>query len=213
LAANSSPDENSTSRGNEITRIYDLSQQSDYTIQISQPASDKRDAEVIQSNTVKLTVTEDDSVIEKARPPFKLEISAYSDGKFATTTGGLIVKIGAEVGINIFKANTSLHREEDCVIVENPTTGLDEKYQYDVRDSSGNPVRKRAIDRPEPFITPSTPCTIKPGESQGSDSNTITRLYDLRNPGKYTIQVSQPISRKIEDGVVKSNAITVTVEP
>ena|GEM_PF-4747350 len=64
------PGENSTSRGNEITRIYDLSQQSDYTIQISQPASDKRDAEVIKANTVKLTVTEDDSVIEKARRPF-----------------------------------------------------------------------------------------------------------------------------------------------
>jgi hypothetical protein len=57
---------------------------------------------------------------------------------------------------------------------------------------------------------PPTRWKLKPGEAQAGTA-TITRLYDLSRPGNYTIQVSQPLSDNPEDGVVKSNTITVTV--
>jgi len=169
--------------------------------------SDKPNAEVVKSNATTVTVTDDDSVIERATPPFTLRIDAYSAG---TAADHLVVKAGAEVGIDIVKTNTSKH-EEDCVAIHNNMTGLDDKYQFDVRDSGGNPVDKRGIEHPEPLITPPGSCTLKPGESQASGGNTITRLFNLSRPANYTIQVSQPVSDNPEDGVVKSNTITVTI--
>jgi hypothetical protein len=201
------PGESSTSGGNEITRLYDLSQPGEYTIQVSQAGSDKPNAEVVKSNTITVTVTDDDSVIERATPPFRLRIDASSAG---TAADHLVVKAGAEVGIDIVKTNTSKH-EEDCIMIHNNMTGVDDKYQYDLRDRSGNPVDKRRIEHPEPFIIPPGSCTLKPGESQASGGNTITRLYDLSRPGEYAVQVSQPVSDNPKDGVVKSNTITITV--
>jgi hypothetical protein len=41
----------------------------------------------------------------------------------------------------------------------------------------------------------------------------ISRLYDLSQPGDYTIQLSRAVSDDPKNGVVKSNVITVTVTP
>jgi hypothetical protein len=195
-----------------VSKLYNLSRPGRYTIQASRAVSgDPSDVEVVKSNTIAVTVTDDDDVIERATPPFSISIGPYSNGRAGTTEDGLTVKVGEEVGINIVKRNTSIQREEDCTISHNSMTGLDDKFQYDVRDSSGNPVGKLAIKSPEPFtMGPSHGCTLKPGQSQASVA-TMTRLYDLSRPGKYTIQVSQPVSDNPEDGVVKSNTIVVTV--
>jgi hypothetical protein len=198
------PGESTAPSDNMISRLYDLRRSGEYVIQVSR--DDPKEG-LVKSNTITVTVTDDDRVIERATPPFTLRIDAYSAG---TAADHLVVKAGAEVGIDIVKTNTSKH-EEDCVIIHNNMTGLDDKYQFDVRDSSGNPVDKRRIERPEPFIMPPSSCTLKPGESQASGGNTITRLYNLSRPGNYTIQVSQPVPDNPEDGVVKSNTITVTV--
>ena len=58
------------------------------------------------------------------------------------------------------------------------------------------------------------PCVLlKPGGSNSFDSY-IGRRNDMSRPGKYMIQVSRFISgTRKEDGVVKSNTITVTVVP
>ena len=57
------------------------------------------------------------------------------------------------------------------------------------------------------------PCILKPGESNNFDSY-IGRRNDMSRPGKYVIQVSRFIvSSHKENGVVKSNAVTVTVLP
>ena len=202
------PGESSTSGGNEITRLYDISQPGEYAVQVSQPTSDKPDATAVKSNTLTLTVTDDDSVIEQATTPFALRIDAYAEG---VSSYNLAVKAGEEVGIHIVKTNTSMRREEDCSMTHNSMTGLDDKYEYEVRDSAGNPVGKKAITSPEPFASvPSQGCTIKPGASQTSFA-TMSRLYDLSRPGNYTIQVSQPASDNPADGIVKSNVISVKV--
>jgi hypothetical protein len=41
----------------------------------------------------------------------------------------------------------------------------------------------------------------------------ISLLYDLSQPGAYTVQLSRTLSDDPKDGVVKSNAITVKVTP
>jgi len=191
----------------DLSRLDDLSEPGQYVIQVSQRVSEQRKDELVRSNTITITVSDDDSLIERSTPPFALVIDGYAMGE---TGDHVVVKPGTEVGINITKRNTSKH-EIDCSGSWSNITGLDEKYRYDVRDGSGNPVGKHTIEHPIPFMRGPNNSTCKPGGSGGSGANTITRLYDLSRPGDYTIQVSQPISDHPEDGVVKSNTITVTV--
>jgi hypothetical protein len=167
--------------------------------------SEDPDAEVVKSNIITVTVTQ-------ARP-FVLRIAGYSDGEFGPDDR-LAAKAGANIGINIEKKNVS-KLEIDCSSAMNNLTGVDDRYQYDIRDSSGTPVGKRAIEeRSFPYSRGgdrTAPC--KPGESAWSNNVTLTRLYDLSRPGVYTIQVSRPISDNPTDGAVKSNKIAVTVTP
>ena len=80
-------------------------------------------------------------------------------------------------------------------------------YTYDIRDQSGNKIEQKPF---EP--SGSGPIfTLKPGQSQ-SESSTISAYYDLW-PGKYTIQISKPVSNVPGADVVKSNKIIVTVTP
>jgi hypothetical protein len=39
-----------------------------------------------------------------------------------------------------------------------------------------------------------------------------SKLYDMSRPGKYLIQVSRVVPKELGGGVVKSNAVTVTVK-
>lgn len=196
-----------------LTTAFDLSKPGEYTIQVSRRISENADVDegFVKSNTITLMVTDDDAVIDKATPRFALSIAAYSNGRFSETNIPFIVKAGEDVGVNITKTVTSKH-EVDCSIAWSNLSGLDEKYQYDVRDSSGNPVGKHTTTQPLPYMSGLSSGVCKPGEAPGnSGNNTITRLYDLSRPGKYTIQVSQPTSNNPADGAVKSNTITVTV--
>ncbi len=138
------PGESMDINGDYLSRLYDLSQPGEYMVQLSRTVSGDPKDGVVKSNTIALSITDDDSAIEKATPPFELSITPYSLGRVGTTNGGLVVKAGAEVGINIVKRNTSKH-EEDCSGDWSALSGLDEKYQYDIRDSSGNPVGKHTI--------------------------------------------------------------------
>ncbi len=135
------PGQSTPPNDNRISGLYDLSHPGKFEIQISQDVSNNPKAGVVKSNTIILTVTNNTAAVKNATPPFKLTIDPYSLGKVGTESGPFVVDAGAEVGIDIVKTNTS-DVVQDCAPVHDDVSGLDEKYQYDVRDSSGNPVTK-----------------------------------------------------------------------
>ena len=158
---------------------------------------------VVKSNIITVTVTE--------RMPFTLEIDGFADGK-AAERNWVVSKTAKGIGINIVKRNIS-KQEIDCSDARNIFTGLDDKYQYDVRDSNGDPVPQRTIQEPQnahPYIET---ISCKPDTPTVSPSLVLDKVYDLTKPGVYTIRVSQPVSENPLDGEVRSNKITVTVVP
>jgi hypothetical protein len=184
---------------------FDLTRPDTYTVQLGWPANPSSGREeVVKSNVMKITVTE--------RKPFMLMIDGYADGK----SGGqnFVARPGSNIGINIEKRNIS-PEEIDCFTASNNVTGLDDKYEYVIRDSNGDPVPPRAIPQPDyPYTRGhdrTRPC--KPGESASSGSVNLTKVYDMSQPGTYTIQISQRVSDNLVDGEVKSNKVTVTVTP
>jgi len=90
--------------------------------------------------------------------------------------------------------------------------GLDSLFTWEVRDN-GQLTAKRAYPHPE-LATGKIILNrvVKPGD-QLSGSQDISRLYDMRKPGEYTIQASREIPKEMGGGVVKSNIISVTVAP
>jgi hypothetical protein len=121
------------------------------------------------------------------------------------------VKAGARIWVQIQMTNLSNH-DVDCTRA--PSNGSDRAYRYEVRDA-GNPVGALVRKHPEIGETSNIwPCILKSGETTTKDDNLVSGLYDMGKPGKYVIRVSRFISggRK-EDGVIKSNEITITVTP
>jgi hypothetical protein len=118
------------------------------------------------------------------------------------------VKAGEEVYIKIHMTNKSDHNV-DCSSVY--VNGVDRRYYYAVRDNNGNSV-KRPIENLELYPGSIQLCTLKPGESTTGGSR-VSWLNDVSRPGKYVIQVSRGVSSNEKDGVVKSNKITLTVDP
>jgi hypothetical protein len=136
---------------------------------------------------------------ESATQPFVITISSDSQA----------VGAGSDVAITVRLKNTS-NRELDLSANISSLTGVDPNYIYDVRDGSGSSVPRKVYEHPELATGHVVFRTVKPGESM-SETEPIGRLFDLSKRGKYTIQVSRRVSEHEKDGVVKSNAITVTV--
>lgn len=148
---------------------------------------------------------------QEAKPPFIVLISAEAP---AASIGpdSYTVKAGSDVFIkvrltNISKRNIWIGDDSDS------RTGVDFFHHYEVRDSSGNSAPKRTITHPEIGSTghgwPAR--VLKPEKSLDVASDRITGLYDLTQPGKYTIEVARDVSGDPKDGEVKSNMITLTV--
>ena len=148
---------------------------------------------------------------QTAKPPFIVVISAEAP---AANIGpdSYTVKAGSDVFIkvrltNMSKRNLSIGDDSDS------RTGVDFFHQYAVRDNSGNSAQKRTIRHPEIGSTghgwPAR--VLKPEKSLDVASDRISRLYDLTQPGKYTIQVARAVSGDPKDGEVRSNIITLTV--
>jgi hypothetical protein len=135
-----------------------------------------------------------------ALAPFTITISADPP----------VVKAGHDGLIEVTVTNTSKRR---LLIQErNPATD----YEFDVRDERGNAVPETDLGRKlkEPPTIPmnsrNSGIYLRPNEST-KETFALSDLYDLSHRGEYTIQVSRAVSNKPQDGVVKSNTITVTV--
>ena len=90
--------------------------------------------------------------------------------------------------------------------------GIDASYEYDVRDSSGNPapLRERHKTAETRSVIMSPP--LKPGASK-EEKTDLDPWFDLTKPGEYTIQLSRRLNGGADDPALKSNVITVTVVP
>jgi len=122
-----------------------------------------------------------------------------------------VVKAGSKVTVRATLVNKSTN---NLLFSDENIAELD--FKADVRDSQGNlaPLTEYGgsvmRNEAEPVIGSAGYSFVHPGEAKKSDV-VITKLYNLSQPGKYTIQV-----QRIDDAhniVVKSNTITVTVTP
>jgi hypothetical protein len=130
-------------------------------------------------------------------PPFKIAVSAEN----------LTVVAGTEISINVSLTNTSDHNVDEGAGYGRGN--LDSTFRFEVRDEHGKMVPKRAYPHPELGVPGSVKFrTISPRETIIQEQQ-VSALYDMRKPGKYTIQVW----RRDPKYDIKSNIVTVTVTP
>lgn len=138
---------------------------------------------------------------QDAKPSFTLALSAKT----------YEFRAGSEASIVIIQKNTS-GQTIDCSF--QGYGGVNHKYHYDVRDEDGK-LAEKAV-RPNMELEPEDyhPCNLPPGETS-SQEITLSRVYKLDRPGKYTVQVFRfdPGLTDEEGNPLKvlSNTITITV--
>jgi len=130
--------------------------------------------------------------------------------KIAITAENPTVVAGGDVSIKVSLTNTSNLAVYEGVIYKDGIE-LDTSFRFEVRDEHGKLVPKRAYPYEELRTGKVIFRTISAGETL-TQPQTVSALYDMRKPGKYTIQVSRGVSDNPRDDI-KSNIVTVTVTP
>ena len=88
-------------------------------------------------------------------------------------------------------------------------TNVDPNFLFKFLDEDGRPVPRRDYKFPQTSGHAEFG-TLGAGESITHDVN-LLRLFELKKPGKYTLQVSRLIPKALGSGTVKSNLLTITV--
>lgn len=124
-------------------------------------------------------------------------------------------RVGSEIHLTVTVANTSNH---DVSFGVAPGIAPDQtmSYNIEIRDAQGReapptPFLRDLREHPKPTSGSIFGYTLAPGESY-EEELVITRLYDLTQPGKYTIKVArsqQPWPNAA--AIVKSNTIAIAV--
>src|SRR5579884_214478 len=122
-------------------------------------------------------------------------------------------KLGTEVHIEITLRNTSDHGLSIWKSPGEPPLAESE-YKTDAWDSSGRPVPfteyGQRLNNPDALKKGSrVSVTLGPGESLREEI-VITRIFDIRTAGKYTIQVARNVPPSLGRGTVRSNKIVIT---
>jgi len=125
--------------------------------------------------------------------------------KIAITTDNATVVADSDVSINVSLANTSNQDVNEGVMYMDGIS-LDSTLRFEVRDEHGKLVPKRTYPHEELRTGRVVFRTIRAGETL-SQPQPVSALYDMRKPGKYTIQVW----RRNPEYEIKSNIVTVTV--
>ena len=127
--------------------------------------------------------------------------------KISIATEKSTVVAGADVLIEVSLTNTSTQNVEETVMYQDGI-GLDSTLRFEVRDEHGKLVPKRVYPNEEVRTGSFRVHTIPAGRTL-TQSQPVSTLYDMRKPGRYTVQVWRP------DPVyeIKSNIVTVTVAP
>jgi hypothetical protein len=127
--------------------------------------------------------------------------------KISIETEKSTVVTGADVLVDVSLTNTSSQNVEEGVIYRTGI-GLDTSFRFEVRDQHGKLVPKR-VDPDEQFRTGSIRFRTIPAGRTLTQPQPVSTLYDMRKPGKYTVQVWRP--DPVYD--IKSNIVTITVTP
>jgi hypothetical protein len=114
-----------------------------------------------------------------------------------------MILTGADVSIEVSLTNIS-HQDVPEGVMYQDGINLDSTLRFEVRDEHGNLVPKRIYQYEELRTGKVIFRTIRAGETL-KQNQPVSARYDMRNPGKYTIQVSRDEAR--------SNVVTVTVIP
>jgi hypothetical protein len=127
--------------------------------------------------------------------------------KIAITTDSPTVVAESDVSIKVSLTNTSNGEVNEGVMYMDGIN-LDSTFRFEVRDEQGKQVPKRVYPHEELRTGKVTFRTIRAGETL-TQPQPVSALYDMRKPGKYTIQVW----RRNPEYDIKSNIVTVTVTP
>jgi len=132
---------------------------------------------------------------QPTQAPFKIVISAE------TST----IVAGDDVTIDVSLTNTSNQLVSEGALYVSGIE-LDSTLRFEILDEHRKPVPKRTYPHEELRGGSVRFRDIKPGETV-TQHQRVSALYDMRRPGKYTIQVW----RRNPDYDIKSNIVTVTV--
>ena len=116
-------------------------------------------------------------------------------------------KAGSDVWIRLRLTNLT---KQDLSVPVMDVNGVDAEYEYEVRGPGGTPANKVPNPHPEIQIGSSKSGVVKAGQSTAWEEIRVSKVYNMTQPGQCSIHVSRPLPN---DGVVKSNTITVTVTP
>ncbi len=125
----------------------------------------------------------------------------------------LTVKSNGVLPLRIRRIN---HSNEQLPCGGGPvSTGIEEKYLYDIRTSDGKPVpripgkeKERATHFP---ISADSWCRWAPGDTQDFFLPGLMGAFQMNKPGDYTVQVSWPDDEHPGLILGRSNVVTVTV--
>jgi len=154
---------------------------------------------------------------EAPKAPFTLAITCNTKSvdsnqlEFAGASR-TVRRVGEMVVVMVRKTNISDHE-----ITKISDVGDFVGYHFDVLDSSGSPVQRRpkhwgGTSGGEGYRRGSDDMWLKPGQSAMS-SSVLTNWLDLSHAGTYTIQAWVRASRDPKSPVVKSNTITLVIQP
>ena len=121
------------------------------------------------------------------------------------------VKAGSDIWIKIEMKNTSKH-PIDCTVAS--SNGIDLRFRFQVWGPNGNPLPKKPRKHPElagggSFML----CTLGPGRSTTPEENLLNSIFDMSQPGTYTVQLSRMIDTPSGRMHTKSNKLEIEVTP
>ena len=94
-------------------------------------------------------------------------------------------------------------------------SGIDERYEYEIRRSDGQPVSRipgKEKEKNRDFSWSGADyCRLMPGASEGFVVSGLMKAFEMNRPGEYTVQVSLPDPDRPGQILGRSNAVTVTV--
>lgn len=208
--------------GIDLKRLYKITEPGTYTFQVSR--YDEVSKTIVKSNKVTIAVTEPSqgpppqakaALPVAAGTPYVLTIHTevpYLPVKVGTSYAYPFIepqvtfKAGSEIALDISVTDTSGHQIEY-------DPGIN-TYVFDVRNAEGKPVPLTPGGqnlRKQYGIGHGQVIPIPQDKTASAGEVIISGLYDLSEPGTYTIQVS-----RFDDATktwVKSNTITLTVTP
>jgi hypothetical protein len=144
--------------------------------------------------------------------PFSPRAVAGQPFSLTISTKDLTLKFGSEIVIDLALKNVS--RVERNAGKSNAPRQAELYYQVLVTDSKGHAAKETRYARqitgkePTPIIGSTVYTTLRPNEILNDDL-LLNKLFELTEPGDYTVQLIYDIPRELGTGVIKSNKIRI----